>query len=98
RPGTTAAAGTPASATSHRWSTKANTTTDTRSATLNLTTEAGEAQTLGAAEAARVSVRCARKWVGRFRVEGERGLADRSSAPHLVGNRIRPIALLPLWP
>jgi transposase InsO family protein len=35
-----------------------------------------------AAEAAEVSVRCARKWVGRYRVEGERGLLDRSSAPH----------------
>jgi transposase InsO family protein len=35
-----------------------------------------------AAEAAEVSVRCARKWVGRYLVEGERGLLDRSSAPH----------------
>ena len=34
-----------------------------------------------AAEAAEVSVRCARKWVGRYRVEGELGLLDRSSAP-----------------
>jgi transposase InsO family protein len=40
-----------------------------------------------AAEAAGVSVRCARKWVRRFRAEGERGLLDRSSAPHRVGNR-----------
>jgi transposase InsO family protein len=40
-----------------------------------------------AAEAAGVSVRCARKWVGRYRLEGERGLVDRSSAPHLVANR-----------
>ena len=39
---TTAAAGTPASATSHRSSTKANTTTDTRSPTPNLSTEVGE--------------------------------------------------------
>jgi transposase InsO family protein len=35
-----------------------------------------------AAEAAEVSVRCARKWVGRYLVEGEAGLLDRSSAPH----------------
>jgi transposase InsO family protein len=42
---------------------------------------------VAAAEAAGVSVRCARKWVGRFRVEGERGLFDRSSAPRRVANR-----------
>jgi len=40
-----------------------------------------------AAEAAGVSVRCARKWVGRYRVEGEQGLLDRSSAPKRVANR-----------
>jgi transposase InsO family protein len=40
-----------------------------------------------AAEAAGVSVRCARKWVGRYRDEGERGLFDRSSAPRRVANR-----------
>jgi transposase InsO family protein len=40
-----------------------------------------------AAEAAGVSVRCARKWVGRYRVAGESGLGDRSSAPHQVANR-----------
>jgi transposase InsO family protein len=40
-----------------------------------------------AAEAAGVSVRCARKWLHRFRVEGDAGLADRSSAPHRVANR-----------
>ena len=34
-----------------------------------------------AAAAAEVSVRCARKWVGRYRAEGELGLLDRSSAP-----------------
>src|SRR5215216_6749636 len=34
-----------------------------------------------AAAAAGVSVRCARKWVGRFRAAGEAGLVDRSSAP-----------------
>jgi transposase InsO family protein len=40
-----------------------------------------------AAAAAEVSVRCARKWVGRYRVEGELGLLDRSSAPRTVANR-----------
>jgi transposase InsO family protein len=40
-----------------------------------------------AAEAGGVSVRCARKWVGRYRLEGERGLLDRSSAPRHVPNR-----------
>jgi transposase len=40
-----------------------------------------------AAEAAGVSVRCARKWVGRYRSEGEAGLFDRSSAPRRVANR-----------
>src|SRR5881396_2795761 len=40
-----------------------------------------------AAEAGGVSVRCARKWVGRYRLEGELGLRDRSSAPKRVGNR-----------
>ena len=39
------------------------------------------------AEAAGVSVRCARKWVGRYRAEGEEGLLDRSSAPRCVANR-----------
>ena len=40
-----------------------------------------------AAEAAGVSVRCARKWVGRYRAAGEAGLVDRSSAPRRVANR-----------
>jgi transposase InsO family protein len=40
-----------------------------------------------AAEAAGISVRCARKWVSRFRLEGEAGLVDRSSAPRRVANR-----------
>lgn len=40
-----------------------------------------------AAEAAGVSVRCARKWVGRYRLEGGAGLFDRSSAPRRVANR-----------
>jgi len=39
-----------------------------------------------AAEAAGVSVRCARKWVGRYRL-GDRELLDRSSAPHRIANR-----------
>jgi transposase InsO family protein len=40
-----------------------------------------------AAEAAEVSVRCARKWAGRYRAEGESGLFDRSSAPHRIPHR-----------
>ncbi len=40
-----------------------------------------------AAEAAGVSVRCGRKWVGRYRLEGDAGLLDRSSAPQRVANR-----------
>jgi transposase InsO family protein len=40
-----------------------------------------------AAAAAEVSVRCARKWVRRYRSEGELGLLDRSSAPVRVANR-----------
>ena len=43
-----------------------------------------------AAEAAGVSVRCGRKWVGRYRLEGELGLGDRSSAPRCVANRTAP--------
>ena len=47
-----------------------------------------EGWTLSAtAAAAGVSVRCARKWVSRYREEGERGLQDRSSAPRRVANR-----------
>jgi transposase len=40
-----------------------------------------------AAAAAGVSVRCASKWVRRYRLEGEAGLSDRSSAPRRVANR-----------
>jgi transposase InsO family protein len=40
-----------------------------------------------AAEAAGVSERTARKWVDRYREEGEAGLLDRSSAPKTVANR-----------
>ena len=42
---------------------------------------------VAAARAAGVSVRCARKWVGRYRLEGVAGLRDRSSAPRRVANR-----------
>jgi transposase InsO family protein len=45
---------------------------------------------VAAAAACRVSVRCARKWVGRYRLEGLAGLADRSSAPLRVANRTAP--------
>src|SRR5215218_8492002 len=40
-----------------------------------------------AAEAAEVSERTCGKWVGRWRAEGELGLLDRSSAPHLIPHR-----------
>src|SRR6266849_4954461 len=43
-----------------------------------------------AAAAVGVSVRCARKWVGRYRLEGIAGLCDRSSAPRHVANRTTP--------
>jgi transposase InsO family protein len=42
-----------------------------------------------AAEAAGVSVRCARKWIARYR-SGDRRLLDRSSAPRRVANRTAP--------
>ena len=40
-----------------------------------------------AAEAAEVSTRCARKWVGRYRIEGADGLLDRSAAPQSSPHR-----------
>jgi transposase len=40
-----------------------------------------------AAEAAGISERTARKWLGRYRAEGPQGLLDRSSAPAVVANR-----------
>jgi transposase InsO family protein len=40
-----------------------------------------------AAEAAGVSDRTCRKWVGRYLAEGEAGLLDRSSAPHSIPHR-----------
>jgi transposase InsO family protein len=43
-----------------------------------------------AAAAAGVSVRCAGKWVARYRAAGEAGLLDRSSAPRRVANRTEP--------
>src|SRR5437667_12653017 len=42
-----------------------------------------------AASAFGVSVRYARKWIGRYRLEGAAGLRDRSSAPRRVANRTR---------
>jgi transposase len=45
---------------------------------------------VAAAAAAGVSVRCARKWVSRYRNEGVAGLCDRSSAPRRVASRAAP--------
>jgi transposase InsO family protein len=42
---------------------------------------------VAAAASCGVSVRCARKWIGRYRLEGSAGLRDRSSAPRRVANR-----------
>jgi transposase InsO family protein len=52
-----------------------------------------------AAEAAGVSARTARKWVARYRAEGDVGLLDRSSAPRRIHNitppeRVEAIAAL----
>jgi len=43
---------------------------------------------MAAAEAAGISERSARKWLGRWRAEGEPGLLDRSSAPKQVPSRL----------
>jgi transposase InsO family protein/transposase len=43
-----------------------------------------------AAAAAGISVRTARKWLARWRAEGESGLMDRSSAPKTVANKTDP--------
>jgi transposase len=43
-----------------------------------------------AAEAAAVSVRCARKWVGRYRQEGERACSTAPRPPQRVANRTPP--------
>src|SRR5207302_10624224 len=40
-----------------------------------------------AAQACGISVRCARKWVGRYRLAGAAGRFARSSAPRQVANR-----------
>ncbi len=45
---------------------------------------------VAAAAAMGVSVRCAGKWIGRYRLEGVAGLCDRSSAPRRVANRTAP--------
>jgi transposase len=47
----------------------------------------GERTLSEAAAAAEISVRCARKWVGRYQTEGDAGLLDRSSAPLSVSHR-----------
>jgi transposase InsO family protein len=47
----------------------------------------GERTVIEAAAAAEISVRCARKWVARYRSEGESGLLDRSSAPRRIPHR-----------
>jgi transposase InsO family protein len=48
----------------------------------------GEGWTVqSAAESAGVSERTARKWIARWRREGEQGLLDRCSAPDVVANR-----------
>jgi transposase len=47
----------------------------------------GQRTVTEATEAAEVSARCARKWVGRYRAEGELGLRDRSSAPRSIPHR-----------
>src|SRR3954449_532312 len=43
---------------------------------------------MAAAEAAGISERSARKWLGRRRTEGEAGLLDRSSAPRNIPSRL----------
>ena len=45
---------------------------------------------MAAAEAAGISERSARKWLGRWRSEGEDGLLDRSSAPKRIPHRTPP--------
>ena len=43
---------------------------------------------VAAAEAAGITDRTARKWLVRYRAEGQAGLLDRSSAPAVVANRV----------
>jgi transposase len=45
---------------------------------------------MAAAEAAGISERSARRWLGRWRAEGEAGLLDRSSAPPQTPHRTPP--------
>src|SRR5690242_18265165 len=45
---------------------------------------------MAAAEAAGISERSARKWLARWRAEGEAGLLDRSSAPRRIPHRTPP--------
>jgi transposase InsO family protein len=45
---------------------------------------------VAAAEAAGISERSARKWLARWRAEGETGLLDRSSAPRRIPHRTPP--------
>lgn len=45
---------------------------------------------MAAAEAAGISERSARKWLARWRAEGEAGLLDRSSAPQHIPHRTPP--------
>jgi transposase InsO family protein len=49
--------------------------------------ESGSWTVQAAAQAAGISERTARKWLARWRAEGEAGLLDRSSAPRRVANR-----------
>jgi transposase InsO family protein len=49
--------------------------------------EEGGWSLVAAAEAAGISERSARKWLGRWRAEGEKGLHDRSSAPRRIPHR-----------
>jgi leucine-zipper of insertion element IS481 len=51
-----------------------------------------------AAEAQGVSVATAYKWLGRWRIEGDTGLADRSCRPHTSPVGCRPSRNRPSWP
>lgn len=57
---------------------------------LAISVASGERTLTEAALAAGVSVRCARKWAGRYRQEGEAGLRDRSSAPRRIPHKTSP--------
>jgi transposase len=52
--------------------------------------ESGSCTVHEAARAAGISERTARKWLARWRAEGDAGLLDRSSAPRRVANRSDP--------